>query len=43
LTKRNLGGLGLYLIRKMMDEVRYEASPESGNVLTMVKHKRGLG
>lgn len=30
-------GVGLYLIRKMMDSVHYESTPESGNVLTMVK------
>jgi len=34
-------GLGIYLIRKMMDEVRYESSPEKGNILTMFKwHKK---
>jgi serine/threonine-protein kinase RsbW len=31
-------GLGLYFIRKWMDEVKFEFSPEQGNVLTMVKH-----
>lgn len=34
------GGAGLFLIRKMMDEVRFEFSPNAGNVLTMVKHKK---
>ncbi len=33
-------GVGLYLMRKMMDEVRFEFSPVNGNVLTMVKRKR---
>lgn len=33
------GGAGLFLIRKMMDEVRFEFNPKTGNVLTMVKHK----
>lgn len=36
-------GLGLYFIRKWMDEVRFEFSPEQGNVLTMVKHKGKKG
>ena len=31
-------GLGIFFIRKMMDEVKYEASPEMGNTLTMIKH-----
>jgi anti-sigma regulatory factor (Ser/Thr protein kinase) len=32
-------GLGLYLIRKWMDEVKFEFSPEMGNVLKLVKYK----
>jgi len=32
-------GVGLYLIRKMMDKVSYAAKPDSTNVLTMVKHR----
>jgi serine/threonine-protein kinase RsbW len=31
-------GLGIYLMRKMMDEVKYETSPNQGNTLTMIKH-----
>jgi serine/threonine-protein kinase RsbW len=38
LSERKIGGLGMYLMRKLMDEVTYEASPEKGNTLTMVKH-----
>ena len=34
------GGAGLFLIRKMMDEVRFEFNPSTGNLLTMVKHKK---
>jgi anti-sigma regulatory factor (Ser/Thr protein kinase) len=30
-------GLGIYLMRKMMDEVCYETSPDKGNTLTMIK------
>lgn len=32
-------GVGVYLMRKMVDEVRYEYSPEGGNVLTLYKRK----
>ncbi|HXF86638.1 MAG TPA: ATP-binding protein [Anaerolineales bacterium] len=40
LSKRKIGGLGLFLMRKLMDEVRYEAHPEQNrNVLTMIKYK----
>jgi serine/threonine-protein kinase RsbW len=39
LEDRREGGLGLYLIRKLMDEVRFEFTSDSGNVLTMVKRK----
>ena len=33
-------GVGLFLIRKMMDRVEYRASTEHGNVLTMLKRKQ---
>ena len=39
LEKRPLGGLGVYLMRQLMDEVRFESRGEAGNLLTMVKHK----
>jgi serine/threonine-protein kinase RsbW len=39
LSDRRIGGLGIFLMRKLMDEVRFEAQGKSGNVLTMVKHK----
>lgn len=32
------GGAGLFLMRKMMDEVRFEFA-EKGNILTMVKYR----
>jgi serine/threonine-protein kinase RsbW len=35
--ERRPGGLGWFLIRKMMDEVHYEPVPEGGNRLTLVK------
>jgi serine/threonine-protein kinase RsbW len=31
-------GLGIFFMRKMMDDVKYESSPEMGNTLTMIKH-----
>lgn len=37
LSERRIGGLGLYLMRKLMDEVTYESSAEVGNTLTMIK------
>ena len=37
LSERKIGGLGIYLMRKLMDEVTYETSAEGGNVLTMTK------
>jgi len=38
LSKRKIGGLGIYLMRKLMDEVHYEIT-NSGNLLTLVKLK----
>jgi serine/threonine-protein kinase RsbW len=32
-------GLGLFLMRKMMDEVKFQSLPEGGNVLIMIKRK----
>jgi serine/threonine-protein kinase RsbW len=32
-------GLGIYLMRKMMDEVSYDFNAEKGNTLTMFKRK----
>ena len=39
LSERKIGGLGIYLMRKLMDEVHYEVK-STGNVLTMLKRKR---
>lgn len=38
LNRRQIGGLGLYLIRHLVDEVHYESLGEAGNVLTLKKH-----
>ena len=40
LSNRKIGGLGIFLMRKLMDEVHYEAKPDKSNVLTMTKRKR---
>jgi serine/threonine-protein kinase RsbW len=32
-------GLGLFFMRKLMDEVRFEFSTEKGNTVTMIKKK----
>ena len=39
LEDRPVGGLGLLLMHRLMDEIRYETLPD-GNLLTMVK--RGI-
>ena len=39
LSQRQIGGLGIYLMRKLMDEVRYESKPGTGNLLTMRKRR----
>jgi anti-sigma regulatory factor (Ser/Thr protein kinase) len=36
---RSNSGLGIYLMHQLMDEVRFQRSLRTGNVLTMVKHK----
>ena len=35
--KRQVGGLGMHLMRKLMDEVSYNFDAEKGNTLTMRK------
>lgn len=40
LSERKIGGLGIFLMRKLMDEVRYEAEPRKNrNTLTMIKRR----
>ena len=34
------GGLGLYFMRKLMDDVRFEFRPERGNTLVMIKRSK---
>jgi anti-sigma regulatory factor (Ser/Thr protein kinase) len=40
LSERKIGGLGIFLMRKLMDEVHYESSPnKNSNTLTMIKRQ----
>jgi serine/threonine-protein kinase RsbW len=39
LEKVKVGGLGLYFIRKLMDDVDFQFSPDTGNILVMIKRK----
>lgn len=43
LSERKIGGLGMYLMRQLMDEVSYDSSPETGNILTMIKRLGDAG
>lgn len=38
LEQRPLGGLGIFLIRRSVDELTYRVSPEGGNELTLIKY-----
>ncbi|MEN9935056.1 MAG: hypothetical protein RLZZ387_1635 [Chloroflexota bacterium] len=38
LEERQAGGLGIYLMSRLMDSVRYEFDDHRGNLLTMTKH-----
>ena len=40
LSERKIGGLGIFLMRKLMDEVHYEPREDKSNILTMIKRKR---
>jgi anti-sigma regulatory factor (Ser/Thr protein kinase) len=37
LDQRPLGGMGLFLMREVMDQVSFQFEGENGNRLTMVK------
>ena len=41
LSEREVGGLGVFLIYKLMDEVHFSSSQKDGNTLTMKKRKLG--
>jgi len=38
IEERTIGGLGLYFMRQMMDEVKFTFDTKKGNKLTMVKN-----
>ena len=40
LSERKIGGLGIFLMRKLMDEVHYDPRSDKSNILTMIKRKR---
>lgn len=40
LSDRKIGGLGIFLMRKLMDEVHYESRVDKSNTLTLIKRKR---
>ena len=41
LDRRKIGGLGIYLMRKLMDDVSYSFNAEKGNTLIMRKTLTG--
>lgn len=41
LEDREVGGLGVYFIYKLMDDVQFSSSEKEGNTLTMIKRKAG--
>ncbi|MCS7261215.1 MAG: ATP-binding protein [Anaerolineae bacterium] len=43
LEERSERGLGVYIMCRLMDEVRHTFSPQSGNVLTLVKYREAPG
>lgn len=43
LTDRHIGGLGLHFMRSLMDEVRFEFDPTTGNTVTMIKRFHNAG
>lgn len=43
IEKRTEGGLGLFLMRQLMDEIHFRFHPQLGNVLTMVKYAESAG
>ncbi|MBN1992623.1 MAG: ATP-binding protein [Anaerolineae bacterium] len=38
LEKRPIGGMGIYMIRQLMDKVIHRGTPQGGNELTLIKH-----
>jgi anti-sigma regulatory factor (Ser/Thr protein kinase) len=42
LEERSVGGLGIFFMRQLMDEVHFECTLDSGNKLTMIKYKEPI-
>lgn len=42
LEQRPIGGLGIYLMRQVMDEVTHRITPQGGNELTLLKRCVGV-
>lgn len=40
LDERDSGGLGVYFMHKLLDEVRFEHTSQDGNILTLVKRRK---
>lgn len=38
IKQKRVGGLGMFLMRKLMDEVEYKSSPKKTNRVTLVKY-----
>jgi serine phosphatase RsbU (regulator of sigma subunit)/anti-sigma regulatory factor (Ser/Thr protein kinase) len=36
--QRQIGGLGLHMVKEMIDEIQYDSSPERGNCLKLIKN-----
>lgn len=43
LAKRPIGGLGIHLVRRAMDEVIHRVTAAGGNELTLIKHNAADG
>lgn len=41
LEDRRIGGLGLYFMRELMDEVHFSFDPDTGNQVVMIKRLKG--
>lgn len=41
LEKRPLGGMGVFLLNGLMDDVRHKVTSEGGNELTLIKKRQG--
>lgn len=42
LEDRPIGGLGIYMMKVLMDKISYETLGKSGNLLTLIKCRKGV-